>query len=124
MANPVIHFEVTGTDAKKLQVFYGDVFDWHIDANNPMGYGMVSADGSEGIGGGITGSAEEGGQGVTFYVEVANLEDALKRIVAAGGTTSMDPADVPGGPRMAQFTDPEGHRIGLIQAGTMAAAQN
>jgi predicted enzyme related to lactoylglutathione lyase len=28
----------------------------------------------------------------------------------------MPPNDVPGGPRIALFTDPEGHVVGLVQA--------
>jgi uncharacterized protein len=120
MANPVNHFEVIGTDGPKLQRFYREVFAWTIDADNPMNYGMVSpSDG--GIGGGIGGGGEEaeGGRGVTFYVQVANLEQTLDAVEAAGGRTVMPPADVPGGPRLAQFEDPEGNRIGLTQAGTM-----
>ena len=109
MPNPVNHFEVIGTDGPKLQRFYRDVFAWTIDANNPMKYGMVSAS-EGGIGGGISGSIEGGSTGVTFYVEVANLEQTLDAIESAGGKTVMAPADVPGGPRLAQFEDPEGNR--------------
>ncbi|HVA20496.1 MAG TPA: VOC family protein [Candidatus Micrarchaeia archaeon] len=116
MANPVVHFEVTGDDGPALQRFYGDVFGWEIDAGNPMGYGMVQPGP---IGGGISGGAEGGGGWVTWYVEVANLESTLAEVERRGGRSVMPPMDVPGGPRMAQFTDPEGHRIGLVQAGTM-----
>ena len=41
MPNPVVHFEVQSADAAKAQKFYGDLFGWHIDASNPMNYGMV-----------------------------------------------------------------------------------
>jgi predicted enzyme related to lactoylglutathione lyase len=122
MANPVTHFEVIGKDGEKLQKFYGEVFAWKINAENPMKYGMVSGesnDQSHGIGGGIGAGPNGEDYGVTFYVEVANLEQTLKKIEQAGGKTTMAPDDVPGGPRMAQFTDPEGHRIGLVQAGSM-----
>jgi predicted enzyme related to lactoylglutathione lyase len=120
MANPVNHFEVIGTDGPKLQRFYRDVFAWTINADNPMNYGMVSPS-EGGIGGGISGAGDEGeeGRGVTFYVEVVNLEQTLDAVEAAGGKTVMPPADVPGGPRLAQFEDPEGNRIGLTEAGTM-----
>jgi predicted enzyme related to lactoylglutathione lyase len=36
MGCPVIHFEIAGQDAKKLQQFYSELFDWKIDADNPM----------------------------------------------------------------------------------------
>ncbi len=116
MANPVVHFEVIGADGAKLQNFYGEVFGWQIDANNPMSYGMVHAS-EHGIGGGIAGGDQ--GRGVTFYVEVPKLEETLAGVEERGGKTVMPPTDVPGGPRMAQFVDPEGNRIGLVQAGSM-----
>ena len=123
MPNPVTHFEVSGRDGKLLQDFYSKVFSWEIKADNAMNYGMLGPQDGQGIGGGIYGGpGEEGGQGVTFYVEVPSLEDTLKKIELAGGKTLMPPADVPGGPRIAQFTDPEGHMIGLAQAGTMQGA--
>ena len=55
MANPVVHFEVTGKDGKKLQDFYSKTFGWKVNADNPMNYGIVdAADTSGGIGGGIS----------------------------------------------------------------------
>jgi uncharacterized protein len=121
MPNPVVHFEVIGEDGTKLQEFYSTVFAWKINADNPMSYGMVSGDTEHGgIGGGISGGAGDGGgRGVTFYIEVASLEDTLKQVEQGGGRTVMSPDDVPGGPRMAQFEDPQGNRIGLVEAGTM-----
>jgi predicted enzyme related to lactoylglutathione lyase len=121
MPNPVVHFEVIGVDGPKLQRFYREVFAWNIDANNPMSYGMVAAS-EHGIGGGIGGGPEQG-HGVTFYVEVPDLEQALAAVEEGGGKTVMPPSDVPSGPRMAQFEDPEGNRIGMIQAGTMQQQQ-
>ena len=52
MSNPVVHFEVVGTHAAALQSFYTQVFDWKIDANNPLQYGSVEAE-PGGIGGGV-----------------------------------------------------------------------
>ena len=53
MAAPVVHFEIMGKDGKKLQDFYSKLFEWEIDANNPMNYGLVKASGQGGIGGGV-----------------------------------------------------------------------
>lgn len=41
MPNPVVHFEVLGKDAEALQAFYGQVFDWQLNAVMPT-YAMVS----------------------------------------------------------------------------------
>jgi predicted enzyme related to lactoylglutathione lyase len=113
MAHPVIHFEVLGADAAGLQSFYSAAFDWSIDANNPMNYGMVAA-GEGGIGGGV-GPSMDGASMVTFYVQVDDLQAALDRIAELGGSTVMPPMDVPGGPSIALFTDPAGNKIGLVK---------
>ncbi|MGB2693881.1 MAG: VOC family protein [Dehalococcoidia bacterium] len=111
MANPVNHFEVIGKDGKKLQEFFATLFDWKVDANNPMNYGMVEAS-EGGIGGGI--ATGQGGDGhVTFYVGVDDVQKYLDKAEGLGGKTVQPPMDVPGGPRIALFADPEGHVIGL-----------
>ena len=116
MGQRVVHFEVIGKDGKKLQDFYGKLFDWKIDANNPMSYGIVDA-GDAGVGGGI--AAGMGGAGhVTVYVEVDDLQAFLNKAESLGGKTTMPPMAVPGGPEIAMFADPEGHQIGLVKAGT------
>ena len=118
MAHPVTHFEVHGKDGKQLQAFYGSAFGWKVDANNPMNYGIVEPDGGKGIGGGIT-TSQDGGQMVTFYVEVPDLKAQLDKIEGLGGKTMMPPTEVPGGPTIAMFTDPEGNVIGLLKEGSM-----
>jgi hypothetical protein len=118
MTAKVTHFEIIGKDGKKLQDFYGKLFDWSVDANNPMNYGMVDAAQSH-IGGGIASSMDGAAGQVTVYVEVDDLDATLKKAESLGGKTVMPPMEVPGGPTIAQFTDPEGHMIGLTKTGTM-----
>ncbi len=113
MTQPVIHFEVVGPDGKALQDYYSSLFDWKINADNPMNYGMVEP-GKNGIAGGVTAS-QDGKPAVTFYVEVADLKAALDKAEKLGGKTAMPPMDVPGGPSIAQFTDPAGNVIGLVK---------
>jgi hypothetical protein len=117
MAQKIVHFEIIGKDGKKLQEFYSKMFDWNVDANNPMSYGMVS--GAEaGLGGGI-GGQDMGPGHVTVYVEVDDLAAALKKAESLGGKTVMEPMAVPGGPEIAMFSDPDGNMIGLSKAGSM-----
>lgn len=116
MGNRVVHFEVLGSDGKKLQQFYASLFGWKVDASNPMEYGLVAGD-DAGIGGGI--ARAQGAPLVTFYVEVPDLAAALSHAERLGGKTVMPPMDVPGGPKIAQFADPDGNVIGLTQAGAM-----
>lgn len=114
MPHPVTHFEIIGKDGKKLQEFYGKLFDWHVDANNPMNYGIVDTHTEGGIGGGI-GQAMDGQKMVTFYVQVDDVQAYLEKATGLGGKTVMPKMDVPGGPTIAQVADPEGNVIGLVQ---------
>lgn len=120
MGRPVVHFEVMAKDVNALRTFYADLFDWKIDANNPMNYGMVSPDdnapgssGTSGIGGGI-GQMPDGHDGyATFYVDVDDVEAALSQAEKLGGTRVMGPENVMEGLTIGLFTDPEGHIVGL-----------
>ena len=116
MANPVVHFEVAGKDAAKLKTFYGDAFDWQLQDVMDGQYHMVDTGGEGGIAGGV-GAAPGGGPGhVMFYVQVADPAAALEKIKSLGGSTVSEPMDVPGGPTIAHFADPEGHVVGLVKA--------
>jgi uncharacterized protein len=118
MGQPVIHFEVMGKDGTKLRTFYSDLFEWGIDADNPLEYGLVERETNVegiGIGGGI-GSVPDGMSGhVTFYVEVPDVEASLAQAEQLGGTRLMGPVEIQPGIELGQFTDPEGHMVGLLK---------
>jgi uncharacterized protein len=116
MPNPIVHFEILGKDKAVLEDFYRALFDWQL---NPVmdNYSMVSP--GAGIGGGI-GTSMDGGRGhAIFYVEVSNIAETLTVVEGRGGHTLTGPEQVPNGPLIALFADPEGHIIGLVEAGTM-----
>src|SRR5262245_27979220 len=122
MGKPVVHFEVIGKDGEKLQRYYSELFDWKIDANNPLKYGIVQREGNTnadgvGIGGGI-GDAQPGAEGhVTFYVEVPDVETTFAKAESLGGRRLFGPDKVPGtNLELGQFSDPEGHVIGLTRS--------
>ena len=120
MGQPVVHFEVVGKDGAKLQQYYSELFGWEVDAENPMNYGMVSREGNlgrdgVGIGGGV-GQGPEGYDGhVTFYIAVPDVEQALQKAESLGGKRVMGPEDIMGQVVLGQFTDPEGHLVGVVQ---------
>jgi predicted enzyme related to lactoylglutathione lyase len=114
MGAQVIHFEVTGKDAKALQAFYSKVFDWTLDTNNPGGYGMYRPENGQGIAGGI-GAAQDGGPGqVTFYVHSDDPQGLLRKVEAAGGRVIMPLTEVAPETTIGLFADPEGHVIGIM----------
>lgn len=110
--NPVVHFEIIGTDAPKLQKFYADLFDWKVDADNEFQYGTVEPGGDGGINGGIGGDMG-GGKRVTVYVAVNDLQAYLDKAEELGGTTLMPPSEIMEGVTIAMFADPEGNITGL-----------
>jgi predicted enzyme related to lactoylglutathione lyase len=115
MGNPVVHWEINAKDGGKLRGFYASLFDWKIDANNPMNYGMVDTGGTGGVAGGI-GQAEDGGpKYVTFYVQVSDLQAYLDKAEKLGGKTIMPPTEIPGVVTIAMFEDIEGNKIGLLK---------
>jgi predicted enzyme related to lactoylglutathione lyase len=112
MANSVSWFEVAGKDHAGLKTFYSGLFDWRLNDMDGMPYSILeNADG--GIPGGIGGVPEGSNGHVTFYVAVDDLEASLGKAESLGGKRAMDPTDIPGG-QIAQFTDPEGHLVGLM----------
>lgn len=67
-----------------------------------------------GIDGGI-GPSQDGSSQLTFYVQVSDLDAALKKIEGLGGKTVVPPTDVPNMVTFAQFTDPAGNLVGLVK---------
>jgi hypothetical protein len=114
MPNPVVHWEILGNDPDKLQKFYAQLFGWHIDANNPMNYGIADTHSEKGINGGI-GPADGSRYRVTFYIEVDDLQAFLTKAERLGGKTIMPPTEIPDLVTFAQFSDPEGNIIGLVK---------
>jgi predicted enzyme related to lactoylglutathione lyase len=123
MGQPVVHFEIIGTDPAKLRDYYGDLFGWEFATGGPVApsvsqageYGFVAGD-ETGIAGGIGGGAGYERR-VLFYVGVPDVEAALQNAERLGGERQMGPEKVPGGTLVVgHFTDPEGHLIGV--AGT------
>ena len=115
MGRPVVHWEISAKDGKAIQSFYSKLFDWKIDANNPMNYGMVSPEGQGGIGGGIFQAQDGMPAYVTFYVHVDELQPYLDKAEKLGGKTIMPPTPIPDVGSVALFADPEGHCIGLFK---------
>lgn len=115
MANRISWFEIIGGDADRLHSFYAEMFGWKFAADNEMKYGMVS-DADAGIGGGI-GPDPQGGPGyVTIYIKVDDINASMAKAEKLGATVVMPPTALPEhGLTFAQFADPGGHIVGLLQ---------
>jgi predicted enzyme related to lactoylglutathione lyase len=121
MGQPVVHFEILGRDGAKLREYYGALFGWEINADNPMNYGIVDREQNLnphgiGIGGGVAGY-DNFDPHVTIYVEVRDVEAALAQAESLGGERVMGPTEAGeyGAPVLGLFRDPEGHLIGVVE---------
>jgi predicted enzyme related to lactoylglutathione lyase len=119
MGQPVVHFEVIGKDGEALQKFYGELFDWEFNTDNEQKYGLVDREANLNEDGwGIAGGVAKGPDGydghVTFYVEVDDIGATLDKAESLGGSKVFGPDEVFPGLMLGQFTDAEGHLIGLV----------
>ena len=116
MGYPIVHFEFLGKDANQLQEFYSKIMGWKISSDNLMNYGLVDTDSDgKGIGGGV-GESQDGSSQAVVYVEVPDLEATLKEVEAAGGKTTVPVTVIPDMVTFAQFADPAGNVVGLVQS--------
>jgi uncharacterized protein len=114
MGDPVVWFEVAGRDFDQLSKFYSELFHWKVNADNPLGYGIVDAGGEQGIQGGIFAGGDT--EYVSFYVQVLDLEARLRQAEKLGAKVLQPPTPTtPDGPTVAMISDPEGHRVGVLQ---------
>lgn len=114
MGAPVVHFEIMGGKDGELEKFYGDLFGWSINSNNPLKYGIVDTGGGPGGVNGGVGAANDGKSRVSIYAQVSDLQATLNKAEKLGGKTILPPTEVPGGPKLAMFTDPAGNVTGLL----------
>ena len=124
MGRPVVHFEIIGAEPARLRDYYAELFDWEFDTSGqvaeevsvPTDYGFVDHDAGNddvGIPGGVGGGAGYDPH-VVFYVGVPDVEAALQRAEALGGTRRMGPARAPGRDLVVgHFADPDGNLIGV-----------
>ncbi len=114
MPHPVVHWEIATSNAKKAQEFYARLFDWKIDTNNPMNYGMVDTGGG-GINGGIYQPPEGCPPYMTMYIMVDDLQKYLDKAVSLGAKECMPTTPIPGVGSFAMFSDLDGNMVGLFK---------
>jgi predicted enzyme related to lactoylglutathione lyase len=123
MSGRVVHFEIPYDDGDRARGFYASVFGWQITEIPDLEYTMVSSgpSGDEGptepgyIGGGMMQRAEPF-LAPNLVIDVENLEEALKAVNDAGGTTVSERQVVGEMGFAAYFRDTEGNLVGLWES--------
>ncbi len=118
MGSPVVHWELMSKDPAKVSDFYAKIFGWKVQSMPELNYRYVETGGKGGINGGILKPDREGPWpgNMVLYIDVDDLADYRKKIVAAGGKIHVEEQEVPGMGTLSLFTDPEGRMMGLWKA--------
>jgi predicted enzyme related to lactoylglutathione lyase len=115
MANPVTWFEINGPDRDGAAAFYAELFGWHTErAPGGSAYTLIDTHSGKGMNGGL--GAIDGAQAphTVFYVENPDISSVLDAAVSSGATTVV-PVTETEMVTFAQFTDPFGNLVGLVQ---------
>ena len=113
----ISYIELPVTDVAAQSAFYSSAFGWSFTDFGPDYASTTTGD----VDVGLNGSEDYRIAGILPLVEVkADLEDALEKVVAAGGTVTVPIFAFPGGRRF-HFRDPQGHELGVFinEPGTM-----
>lgn len=114
MGNTIGFFEIAGRDGARQREFYEKLFDWQFAPRNDEGYSQIEGDPEQGVQG-MLHDEQHGPIETLIYVQVPNLQKALDAAERLGGKTIVPPSEAVGSRRIAQFEDPEGNIIGLVQ---------
>ncbi|MPY25420.1 VOC family protein [Shewanella psychropiezotolerans] len=127
--------ELASHDALAGKQFYAELFGWKTqDMPIPDGlytmFGLSPEPDSEGqddIGAAYQMPKDMSDQGVPttwlVYFSVDSVDETIEKVKAEGGSLSMGPCDVGTAGRMAMFSDPEGARFAVWQAGDHIGAR-
>jgi uncharacterized protein len=116
VGNPVVHFDVNGPDPEATATFYAELFGWQPEPIPDQGYWLIHTHSPRGIDGGFGRTAPGTPPYVTFYVEAEDLPAVLDRAESLGGKTISPVVEIPNMVTFAEFADPEGNVIGLIES--------
>jgi predicted enzyme related to lactoylglutathione lyase len=120
----VVHFEIPADDVDRAKKFYGSVFGWELQTMD-MGDGEYTSVKTTAIDeqtqlptepGAINGGMFQRDERLTtpvITIDVDGIDDALKQVEDAGGSTIQPRTSIPGMGAFAYFKDPEGNVMGL-----------
>lgn len=125
MQNPLVHFEIHAEDPERAIKFYQTVFGWDIKKWDMPGVDywviMTSPQGTpSAINGGLVrrhGKNPSPGSQVVGYVctmNVKNVDETEKSVLANGGVVALPKMPIPGMGWLVYFIDTEGNVFGAM----------
>lgn len=126
--NPVVHFEMPYSDAKRVSDFYTKVFGWGMNLipGEEMG-NYITAQTAEtdenrmvkrpgAINGGFYPKKNDfPDQSPSVVIAVEKIKETISNVTKAGGKISGEPVMIPGIGLYVSFIDSEGNRVSLLQ---------
>jgi predicted enzyme related to lactoylglutathione lyase len=118
-----VHFEIPADDENRARDFYSAAFGWGFEVMPEMEYSLamttpLDEHGRPAVPGSINGGLFKRGEGLTapvVTVDVDDIDAALEKIAALGGSTVREKMQVGGMGWNAYFKDSEGNIVGLWQ---------
>lgn len=122
--NSIVHFEIPVDDEETAKKFYSEVFGWQVRTDEMPGGGSYTSAITTPVDddqmpikpGAINGALiprDEKLRHPVVTVEVDSIDDAIAKVVKAGGSELMGKATIPGMGEYAYVRDPAGNVIGL-----------
>ena len=108
--NPIVHFEIGGTNIGQSTDFYSALFGWKI-AQGPVK--MIEG---AGLTGHLNALGHEPSNYTVVYIGVEDIKSHIAKAEGLGAKTLAGPIQIPTG-QFAWISDPTGTTIGLWQAG-------
>ena len=118
----VVHFEIPADDEGRAREFYRSVFDWQLQEMPDMQYTLVRTTPVDektqfptepgAINGGLM-KRSDATPAPVLTVDVDSIDDSLKQVESAGGSTVTPRTEIPGMGAFAYFKDSEGNVLGL-----------
>jgi hypothetical protein len=121
MGHPVVSWQIVTKNPDGLTSFYTKLFDWTVNADNPLGYRMIETGSDRGISGGIWPAPPTAQGFVQLFIEVNNVQGHVEKAVNLGGKVIIPPQSLPDGGVLAILHDPEGIPFGLFRPGRAQA---
>jgi predicted enzyme related to lactoylglutathione lyase len=121
MPNNLSAFAINADDVSRARQFYEQSFGWRFTPWGPPDFYLVeTGDASEP---GVVGLLQHRRElipgarmvGYECTIDVADIDQAIKSVLAAGGKIVMPKSHIPTVGTVAYFTDPEGNVAGMMQ---------
>lgn len=115
MGQPVMQWQMVTKNPDRLAKFYSTLFNWKVNADNPLGYRMIDTGAGRGINGGIWPAPPEAHSFVQLFIEVEDVAASVAKAGGLGAAVIIPPQRLPDGGELAILHDPEGIPFGIMK---------